>query len=323
MIRPGHSWLLALREQIRIFLYREIRDVYRGLFTHPRWLLMRKIARFDSVKSLVKYRRSRAAQRQGAHDVSQRPSPIFTDVDIDRMVDSLRKDGICLGIHLPRDIREQIFQYTKNTLCYGHGKPYWGFYYHEKNTISHKHNLNLTAADYFNTANCQVIQRIIDDPILLEIARKYLGGIPVHQGTRLRWTFRTNLSALEKFKYNRTFHYDLDDYAAIKFFFYLTDVDMEDGPHVCIMRSHTSKNVLHRLLRGMHNDEQITDYYGVENVNVLCGTAGFGFVEDTFIMHKGLTPTNNDRLILIIEYALRDYGMKHDCIQEAQLQELD
>jgi hypothetical protein len=312
----------ALLEYIRTVFYRELRDVYSGLPKRPRWFLMRKIARFESVKLLVNYFHHLTTQSDVTYDVPQHQASLFQDVDVEHVVECLRTDGVCLGLNLPQEIVEQIVQFSKDVHCYGKAKPGLGFYYHEKDRISHKLNINLSNADYYNTSNCRAIQMIVEDPVLLKIARAYLGGPPVHQGTKLRWSFATKLSDFEKYKLSQTFHYDLDDYCAMKFFFYLTDVGVDDGPHICISGSHKSKKFLHKLLRGIYNEDNMVKFYSKDRVKFIYGGSGYGFVEDIFIMHKGLTPIKNDRLILIIEYALRDYGMKHDRIKESQLKSI-
>jgi hypothetical protein len=217
---------------------------------------------------------------------------------------------------------EQIFQFTKNTPCYGDGKPQFGFYYHEKDMVAKECNISFSNAHYYNTSTYQPIQAIVEDPVLLDIARRYLGGPPVHQGTDLRWSFCKQLSEFEKYKFNQSFHYDIDDYSAIKFFFYLTDVDMDNGPHMYISGSHKSKKFIYKVIRGIYNETKLYKFYNIKNVKHVCGKSGFGFVEDTFIIHKGLSPVKSDRLILIIEYALRDYNMQHDRIEASRLSSL-
>jgi hypothetical protein len=40
-------------------------------------------------------------------------------------------------------------------------------------------------------------------------------------------------------------------------------------------------------------------------------------------MHKGFATIQEDRLVLILEYALRDYGMQHDAVDKSRLRGLD
>ena len=51
--------------------------------------------------------------------------------------------------------------------------------------------------------------------------------------------------------------------------------------------------------------------------------AGFGFIEDPLCFHKGLTPTERDRLLLQIEFATTDYGMQNDNRETSSLQVLN
>lgn len=39
----------------------------------------------------------------------------------------------------------------------------------------------------------------------------------------------------------------------------------------------------------------------------ICGTAGFGFIEDPFCFHKGTIPVCRDRLILEVKFASKNY----------------
>jgi hypothetical protein len=320
--KPIKLVLKILFENVHMIFYREARDFCKGFYSNPRWFLMRKIGRFESVKALVGLCRRHVRGRSPSLLAPDHQQTLFKELDIDRSLDELERDGLCLGVNLPLDVVHEIVQFAHQTRCYGNGKLDWGFFHHDKQEAAKRFSLKFSTADYFNTSESEVIRRVLNDPALLAIARRYLGGPPVHQGTRLRWSYGTELSELEKYKYSRMFHYDLDDYKAIKFFFYLTDVDMHTGPHVCVRGSHKTKRFSHRVLRGRCSDEEVSQYYGTDKVAVICGPAGTGFAEDAFCMHKGLTTIQEDRLVLILEYALRDYGMQHDEIDKSQLRGL-
>lgn len=306
-------------ENVWIFLYREGRDCYWGLPKHPRWFLMRKFGRFRSIRALVKSRRQWLSKGSGREKHFEPRHSLFGGVNVDQVVQQMRRDGLYVGLHLPQAAVQELVDVAMTMPCYANGRPAWGFHYREKEAVAQQIGLNLTTADYFNTSEYGPVQRLINDPVLRRIAATYLGSEPVHQGTNLRWSFGASLSEYEKYKYSRMYHYDLDDYQALKFFFYLTDVDTDDGPHVCVLGSHKTKKIFHQWLRGKCSDQTVENYYGPEKIKVICGSAGCGFVEDTFCMHKGLSPLHGDRLILIIEYALRDYGMQHDSVEASCL----
>jgi hypothetical protein len=105
------------------------------------------------------------------------------------------------------------------------------------------------------------------------------------------------------------FHYDIDGYRTLAFFFYLTDVTPSNGAHVYIRRSHVHKKMKHVIsIHKGHSDAEIERCYGRERQVVLCGPAGFGFAEDIFGFHRGLHPESGERLMLQVRYGPRDYG---------------
>jgi hypothetical protein len=238
---------------------------------------------------------------------------LFGSLDIDRMAVALDRDGICEGIELPAAAVSEITDFAYRARCHAGNDSRLGFLYREKDAAQARYGRSFLGASYFNVAvSCDVVRRIAVDPIIREIAARSLSAEPVLQGTRLVWSFACESTPHQRFKSNQTFHYDLDDYRQIRFFFYLTDVSPSSGPHVCVAGSHRHKKLSHRLLRGYIEDEEAIRYYGAETIRTLCGRAGFGFAEDSFCLHKVSQPKDGDRLILKIGYGVRDYGMMSD-----------
>lgn len=284
---------------------------YKGLTQNPQWLLMRKIARFKIGRSIMIYfsKRSRKSYSLPVNEVNS----CFEDINVDDVVNSLKIDGLYLGINLPKAIVQEIVQFAQSTVCYGNRKPDLGFYYHHIKQAETKLGKKFVIGGYFNTdVLCPAIQKLQHDPKLLAIAAKYLDASPVHQGNNLWWSFSSKITYRQQSQAAQVFHYDIDDYRFLKFFFYLTDVDEHSGPHVCVRGSHNKKKLSHLWLRKRETDKDIIDCYGKESLVKISGKAGFGFVEDPFCFHKGITPTHKDRLILQIEFAITDYKMQHD-----------
>lgn len=301
--------LVGYLHDVKNLLY----ENYKGLSSNHRWLLMRKLGRFETVRLISRQLSSNAAEVYSAAKSS--PS-LFENLDSDRVVAALDKDGLFLGINLPREIAQEILNFAKESVCYGNKKPQFAFRYIDRAQAEANYGFAFTTAGFFNTALlCPVIRQLESDPKLLEIAAKYLNTKPKHLGNQLWWSFPGESKISEKFKAAQMFHYDLNDYRSLKFFFYITDVDLTNGPHVCVRGSHTKKSLLHRLLNRRHFDKPIIDYYGPDKVFPIYGQAGFGFVEDTFCFHKGAPPQDRERLILQIEFAIRDYGMQSDRVE--------
>jgi hypothetical protein len=284
---------------------------YKGLTKNPRWLLMRKIARFKTGRDVIKFLFHPSNKLYSS--VINESNSCFPDVNVDDVVNTLKTEGLYLGINLPQEIVKEIVDFAHSTVCYANRKTNMGFFYHQKEQAQIKSGKNFIIGGYFNTSSlCPAIKKLQNDPKLLAIAARYLNGQPVHQGNMMWWSFSTETTYYEKSQAAQLFHYDIDDYRFLKFFFYLTDVDEQSGPHICVRGSHNKKKLSHIWLRKREPDEKIIDYYGSELLVKICGNTGFGFVEDPLCFHKGITPTHKDRLILQIEFALNDYGMQHD-----------
>jgi len=246
---------------------------------------------------------------------------VIENINIDKTVCNLKKDGFYLGINLPQHIVQEILDFALITPCYGNKKSNLGFYYSEKEQAQAQYGKPLVAGSYYNTALlCPAIKKLENDPTLLAIAAKYLETEPVHQGNQLWWSFAVESSIYERRRAAQVFYHDLDDRRLLKFFFYLTDVDLCSSPHVCVRGSHIKRKFSRRFLRGGCSHQEIAGYYGYENIVPICGKAGLGFVEDSLCFHKATPPGSRDRLILQIDFAVKDYGMQNDLRDPSELE---
>jgi len=270
---------------------------------------MRKVARFESVRNWNSHMYREVKE---AYKVSRENPSIFKNINIDIVVSSLIANSYYLGINLPQNILQEVVDFANVMTCYGNRDPKLGFYYCDKERVETLSNKQFNIGSYLNNIKmCPAVKKLERDPGLLAIAAKFLGTDPVHIGSELFWSFPVLATPLDRLDAAQVYHYDMDDYRFIKFFFYLTDVDLSSGPHICIRGSHKNKKFSHQLLGlrcASKGDKEIVDYYGAENVVTICGQAGFGFVEDAYCFHKGTPPRDKDRLILQIEYAINNYG---------------
>lgn len=248
---------------------------------------------------------------------------LLNNVNIDEAVSTLKKDGVCLGINLHQNVVQEIRDFAMRTPCYGDKNTNLGFYYAEKQQAQSKSGSIFTTGNYYNTnLKCPVIKNLETNSILLEIAANYLKSEPIHQGSQLWWSFAVESTLFERRRAAQMFHSDLANSRCLRFYFYLTDVDLCCSPHVCVRGSHIKKKLSHRFLQRGLSDQKIREYYGYENILPICGKAGFGFVEDTLCFHKLNPPGSQDRLILQIEFAARDYGRQNDLKESSQLKRI-
>ena len=311
-----HIQTIQLYSCLKIYGFYYIKNLKIYLTRNPKWLFMYIFGRFQIVRSImVFFSKYRAANNY------QEKNSLYDNINVNDVVESLKKDSLYLGINLPPSILNEILDFAKHANCYGDGNLQYGFSYSEKELAQKKYGKVFRLGRYFNSSLlCPAIQKLESDPKLLQIAAKYLEAEPLHTGTRLWWSFAGQAKAYEKTRFAQVFHYDLDDYRCLKFFFYLTDVDLSDGPHVCILKSHNKKKLTHILsLSKVHSDKNIIDYYGAESEVTICGKAGFGFAEDPFCFHKGKPPTSRDRLILEIQFSINNYGVSGDIVDPLSL----
>lgn len=281
----------------------------------PKFYIMKVLGRSRLVRGLVPCVANRRLPPPTVEATS-----LFPDLDVDRAVADLKRDGCAFHLDLPQPVVQEILEYARRTPCYAHAQKKNGFLYREHRAAEAKVGKRIMVGFYFNTARgCPVIARLERDPKLWAIARGYLGTRPRHIGNQMWWSFTGDANENERSFAAQRFHYDLDDYGFLKFFFYITDVDNTTGPHVCVRGTHRKKRWLHRLQYRRFTDEDVIASYGADNILSIQGPGGTGFVEDTFCMHKGTEPTQHDRLMLQLQFAITDYQLQSDVVDNNQL----
>lgn len=225
------------------------------------------------------------------------------------VVDELKIEGIFLGFQLQKKQLEVIWKFIKSTPFCVNGVE--GDYMLISDYYAIKESRQITHGLYKNPAlDCDAIDEIHKNPILRDVARQYLQCEPISHDVKLIWSFPSDASNRQQARLAQRFHYDLDDYRFVKFFFYLTDVTAESGPHVYVKKTHRNKRLIDQLFLRRFSDSYVARVYGKHNQITLTGPAGMGFVEDTYGIHKGTPPLSAPRLLLQFEFATKDYGVK-------------
>jgi hypothetical protein len=115
------------------------------------------------------------------------------------------------------------------------------------------------------------------------------------------------------------FHRDVDDFAFVKVFVYLTDVGPKSGPHEFIKGSHRQGGLTQRI--DNFQDEDVFSTFDRGDVVQFTGPAGTAFFEDTFGLHRGRKPDDHPRLVFQTLYSLRPlpYGPRRPYLSAAKL----
>ena len=148
----------------------------------------------------------------------------------------------------------------------------------------------------------EIVEQLIYSSPLRTLAECYLNAEPTLMNSQIWYTFpKEGLQA----HHNFGFHYDIDDYRFLKFFFYLDDVGDDAGPHVIISGTHNEGSVFKFFNRRITDCTAFNRY--PDKVITMKGCAGAGFAEDTFCYHKGQYPSRR-RVILQIQFGISKIG---------------
>ena len=234
---------------------------------------------------------------------------IFGDVSPSTYVEKIRREGVAFGLNLPDPMVEEIYQYACNAPCYATGaaRDEGDFLIGEvqKGYLKGKYPVALAEFSNSTLSKCEAIEKLVQDPLLLQIAHDYLNYWPTKIERYMSWTLASHLSEEETRRLNQpvVYHYDLPPgFNSCRIYFYITDVDTASGPHVMIEGSHDKKPLSWLLAPCQQTDDAVHDHYGRENEIVIEGKRGLGFFQDPYCFHKATTPITRDRLLLQIRY---------------------
>lgn len=187
-----------------------------------------------------------------------------------------------------------------------------------------RNSSNLVAPDSIRTSkhvgilsehsvtNCPHFLDIVLSPNILKVVEQYIGATPTLISLDSWRSFASGREAVEA----QNFHVDLDDHKFVKLFIYLTDVDMQAGPHTYIPGSQ-NRQMIYDILAAYQDknpevgiwftnqlrktDEEVDKYIGIDPVYIE-GKAGSCMLVDTSGLHKGLPPISSDRILLQATY---------------------
>lgn len=157
-----------------------------------------------------------------------------------------------------------------------------------------------------------VIQRLLADDSLRDLARRYLGCEPVNDLVAMWWS--TAFSSEASSEVAQLYHFDMDRPQFLKIFFYLTDVTPDSGPHCYIRGSHRERP--QALWRdGRHSDAEVLSQYGRDREVEITAPWGTLIAVDTSGFHKGKPLSRGNRLILQFEYTSALFGQRYNRIR--------
>lgn len=267
----------------------------------PTWLPMFLLAR------TMLFRRAHWLLAKPVPAVKITAPSMFGTLDGQTIAAELKRTGIFVGLTLPHEIHREIARFAKQTPCFGNFERKLEFLAEEHEEAERRFGRSILSGHHYERVlDCKAAVAVQNDPLLLEVARHYLGGGAKLITTRTWWSFPTKAaSEADLSRASFKYHFDLDDWRMLKFFFYLSDVDENAGPHVYVRGSHQRRRLKHQLTMLVgHPAEEILDYYGADSAMTLTGPAGTGFVEDPFGFHMGSLARKTPRLMMEVGFGV-------------------
>jgi hypothetical protein len=247
--------------------------------------------------------------------------------DVERVVADIRENGfIRLAERLPAAVCQRLTDFSLRTeavLAPPRKEGPARAFYDPARPIAEGYRF-----DEANLIEQPDIQALMADPTLLAVAQAYLGCLPVLSSVVMLWSTPARVADNAREELAQMYHFDMDRLKWLKFFFYLTEVTPERGPHCFIAKSHRTGRQLPALLaRGYvrYPDQELEPYFPAADRIELTGPPGMLFAVDTRGYHKGITPRTGDRLMLQLEFCDTLFGAPYSrpvfpavCIPELQ-----
>jgi len=267
------------------------------------------IGRFSPVRkaySLLQGKVQSANETLYRDRLKLRDVSLFANISPEKCAQELHQRSVAFGLTLPSNLVREIYQFATENLLYEPGFED-EFKVEEVADGCLPNGRSVMRGLVKSPHRCGAIEQVAEDPLLMAIARQYLGYWPTQVTRHLTWTFVSFLSESEQRDrfLPLSYHYDVAGYNFMSAYFYITDMDRLSGAHVMIENSHNHKpfHTLFAPWSGRQTDEQVLNYYGKARELLIEGKAGLGFVQDPSCYHKLLPPVSNHRLIFQIRYA--------------------
>ncbi len=269
-------------------------------------------ARRHGKTSLAARRHGKTSLAAGNHgktsDFQLQPAQpaLFSSAAIEPSVAALHRDAVAFGFNLAPEMVAAISDFAHTTPLIQENYPERDFSYTDCQSGAFSDGAPIPLAYAKNARLCPEVMAIVNDPVILEIAARYLGFRPKYFRDRLWFSFTGNHDLATRRQMNQTvdFHFDLPGSQFTFFYisFYLSDVDLQSGAHTLIKGSHRKKPLWLKLGSSRRSVDALAKVYGKDFDTVISGPAGTGFLEDASCYHRALAPISRERLMLQIRY---------------------
>ena len=243
----------------------------------------------------------------------------LTDNEVEKVVADVNKTGFhVFTTKLSPTQIEELTQFATSTpVSYlEYNKKYITY---SKEQILFNENAPISPRFQFKNTdliNQPLIQDLAFDQSLLRIANSFLKTKPILDIISMWWSVPFDKKAEDRAA--QKYHFDMDRFKFIKFFFYLTDVDTNTGPHCYVKGS--NKDIPKKVLIDRRiEDFEISECYPAEDIIELTASKGSIIAVDTRGFHKGKSLKSNKRLLLQLQFSNSLFGTTSSKIKNITL----
>jgi hypothetical protein len=247
----------------------------------------------------------------------------LSESDVNEIVDSIRKNGFhSFDVQLNEEIFGSMVNFAKTepSNCVDMSKK--GVNYLKDEVVFDPSNIRGPRYQFKKNrvAKNTEVRKILFDPTFRTIAGKYLRCKPILDIVTMWWSvpFSNKGTSQAAQKY----HFDMDRFKFLKFFFYLTDVHEDNGPHCYIRHSHKSIPSQIRKDRRI-DDNELTNYFKEEDILELTGKKGTILAVDTRGLHKGKPLVKDSRLLFQVQFSNSLFGASYEVVSIEDLTEIE
>jgi hypothetical protein len=164
-----------------------------------------------------------------------------------------------------------------------------------------QYNDNYTEQVGHPLLTCPGVTDVAFNDEVIKLAKTFFGCMPVINNAQLRKSKATTLHENNLSGNGQTtrWHCDKDSPRFLKFFFYLTDVEIENGPFTYVKGSHKEKFDNWKS-KYRWSDEEILSKFGEDRIISLCANVGDLIIANTNGFHKGKKVESGERILLTI-----------------------
>lgn len=293
--------------------------IYFALTKKTPWVSywsMRKIYAGKGREFLIRFSKRLAAVEKRQKNTFAISDSLFkyTNADINKIASTLQQDGYCvMPFTLPDAIIENLTEIARKYPCIVRDSSTPDIKEFFDTSSSKGSRFDLLEKDLLAEAT---VLSLATDSLFLKIAEDYLNAVPINDLIAMWWNLPCKNP--DKSLLAQMYHFDLDRPRFLKFFFYLTDVDNNNGPHCYMKGSHRDKpSKLNQDRR--YTDEEISNAFSPDREIVFTGKRGLILAEDTLGFHKGQELVSGHRLLFQLEYTSSLFGQVYQSAKAADL----